>query len=65
MNKLFILTKFSIIIHLGKNPKKGGSPPKESILVINKNLRNGELDLYIKSWLILKKLYILNSIMIE
>lgn len=49
MNKLFILTKFSIIIHLGKNPKKGGSPPKESILVINKNLRNGELDLYIKS----------------
>lgn len=25
-----MLTKDSIINHLGKNPKKGGSPPKES-----------------------------------
>jgi hypothetical protein len=33
INNILIETNISIIIHLGKNPKNGGSPPKESKLV--------------------------------
>jgi hypothetical protein len=29
-NKKFILTNDSIINHFGKNPKKGGNPPKDN-----------------------------------
>lgn len=43
---------FSINIHLGRKPKKGGSPPKDKKLVIKQNLINGELFLNINSWLI-------------
>jgi hypothetical protein len=39
----FILTIKSIIIHFGKNPKNGGSPPKDKrgtkIIVLIKNLK--------------------------
>lgn len=36
--KLLIEIKDSIISHLGKNPKKGGSPPIESKLINKVNL---------------------------
>lgn len=36
IKKLFI-TKDWIIIHFGKNPRKGGSPPNENRFIIKKN----------------------------
>lgn len=39
------MIKFSIIIHLGKNPRNGGRPPNESRLIIKQNFIKGKLDL--------------------
>jgi hypothetical protein len=41
----------SINIHLGKNPKKGGSPPKDRKFIIKQNLINGKLFLNMNNWL--------------
>jgi hypothetical protein len=43
MYKLLILIKFSIIIHLGKNPKNGGNPPKDKKLIKKQNFKIEEL----------------------
>lgn len=39
------------MIHLGKNPKKGGSPPKDIKLII-KEILIKEFKLIINNWLI-------------
>lgn len=63
--KLCVEIKFSIIIHLGKNPKKGGSPPSLRKFINKQNLKIGEWLLNIKIWLILNKFIILKIIIIE
>jgi hypothetical protein len=45
---LFEQIKFSITIHLGKNPKKGGSPPKDIKLINKQNFNILKLLLNIK-----------------
>lgn len=40
-----------IIIHLGKNPRKGGNPPKERKLIKIKNFKK-KFILKINNWLI-------------
>lgn len=57
---MLLLTNNSIIIHLGINPKKGGSPPKESNKINNEIFINlFELN-NLKVWLILNNLKLLN-----
>lgn len=48
----FILIISSIIIHLGRNPKKGGNPPNDKKLIMKQNLINGVLFLNKNNWLI-------------
>lgn len=48
---ILLLIKKLIIIHLGRNPIKGGNPPKDKKL-INKLILIIEFILLIKSWLI-------------
>lgn len=45
---IFSLIMFWIIIHLGKNPKNGGKPPKDRKLIINENF-NDELFILINN----------------
>lgn len=63
-NMLFF-TKSSIIIHLGKKPKKGGKPPKEISEINNETFMNLFDWKMLKVWLILKSLNSLNKITIE
>jgi hypothetical protein len=35
---IFIIVNVSIIIHLGKNPKNGGNPPKDKRTINKKTL---------------------------
>lgn len=62
---IFKFIKRSIIIHLGKNPKNGGSPPRDKrgikITVFIKNLKLNEE----KIWFKLKILSLLKRKMIE
>lgn len=55
----------SIIIHLGKNPKNGGNPPRESKTKNNVNFNNWLILKKEKIWLILNILKLLNKITIE
>lgn len=55
-----ILIKFSIIIHLGKNPKNGGSPPKDRKLIKKQNFMVGDWLLNKNIWLMLNILNLLN-----
>lgn len=48
---ILLLIKKLIIIHLGKNPMKGGKPPKERKL-INKLILIKKFILLINNWLI-------------
>ena len=48
---MLLLIKKLIIIHLGKNPIKGGNPPKERKL-INKLILIKKFILLINNWLI-------------
>lgn len=50
---IFLSVMFWIIIHLGRNPRKGGNPPKDKKLIINENFRV-ELFILIKSCFIKK-----------
>lgn len=43
--------KISIIIHLGRNPKNGGSPPNERKLNIKNIFKIGEIIKLLKIWL--------------
>lgn len=58
-NWLFIVNDW-ITSHLGKNPKKGGRPPKESKLKNKKNFIVFEWKINVNSWLIWEILNILN-----
>lgn len=56
-----------IVIHLGKNPKKGGNPPKDMKL-INNEILIVEFKLIINNWLIkyvFNKLNIIHKILIK
>lgn len=61
----FIEINISIIIHLGKNPTKGGRPPKDNkgikIIIFNIWLLENNL----KIWFKLKSLKLLNIKIIE
>ena len=54
-----------MITHLGKNPKNGGNPPKESKVKNNVNFSNWFILKKEKIWLILNILKLLNKIIIE
>lgn len=58
---MLIFTKDSIINHLGKNPKKGGSPPKDSNVKKSINLINELLLNKENIWLIWNNLKLLNK----
>lgn len=49
---MFIFINKSITSHLGKNPKKGGKPPKDKrgikIIVFTKNLKLNEEKIWFK-----------------
>lgn len=55
----------SITIHLGKNPKNGGNPPKEKKFINKQNLKTNLLFKVKKIWFKWNKLNILNIIIIE
>lgn len=57
---LFLIIN-SIIIHLGKNPKNGGKPPKDNKSKNNEIFVNLLLCKILKVWLILKSLKLLNK----
>lgn len=46
--------KIWITIHLGKNPRKGGSPPRERRNRITENFNQGVLFIVKNLWLIWK-----------
>lgn len=54
-----------MIIHFKKNPKNGGSPPKDKKFIKKQNFNRYEKLLNIKIWLILNKLNILKIIVID
>lgn len=43
INNIFSIIKFWIIIHFGRNPRKGGNPPNDKKLIIKANFINGIL----------------------
>lgn len=55
MNKLFSVMRFCTIIHLGKNPKRGGSPPKDKIRIMKLNLLYKNVWLNWQIFFLLKK----------
>lgn len=57
---IFILINDSIINHLGRNPIKGGRPPKDNK---DKNIKNFTIEFLLNNpniWLILNNLKLLN-----
>ena len=58
---MFILTNDSIINHFGKNPKKGGRPPKDSKDKNKINLITVLLLNKVNIWLIWNNLKLLNK----
>lgn len=65
MKNMFKLIRDSIINHLGKNPIKGGRPPKDNSV---KNIRNFRIEFLLNNpniWLILNNLKLLNKKTIE
>lgn len=65
MNRFLVLIMFSMIIHLGKNPKKGGSPPNDIKFIKKQNFMIGMELLKRYIWLILNKLKALKIMIIE
>ena len=59
-NKRFMNVIISIISHLGINPKKGGSPPKDKRVINILDLINLLLLYILKVWLMLNNLKLLN-----
>lgn len=47
----FLFINNSIIIHLGRNPKNGGNPPKDKKLNIKNIFKIGEIKKLLKIWL--------------
>lgn len=50
---MFLSAIFWITIHLGRNPRKGGNPPKDRKLIINENF-NVELFILMNNCFIKK-----------
>lgn len=54
LNRWPLIKKFWITIHLGKNPKKGGSPPKDKRRKNEQNWIERGIDTLVKwfSWIL-------------
>lgn len=62
---MLFFTKISIIIHFGKNPKNGGSPPKEINRINNEIFINLLVWNILNVWFKLKSLKLFNKITID